>query len=210
MLGDSGQDPISDGGGPGRLIAIGLAIALVLGGAWLTLQPQLPAMPALPAAEQPQPAVSQIAFPAPPPERRASYVIDGAKVLSAEGQAKLDTLLGDLNVEAGPQVLVMTVPSLDGANVDDYARRVANQWGIGDPARKDGVLILVAPKERKVRIEVADGLTKVLSDDLCARIIREDMIPLFSQDKLEEATLAGADRLATVLRANPTLPGGGR
>jgi len=212
MLGDSGQGPISDGGGPGRLLAFAVAIALVLGGAWLYWKPALPALSGLaqPSAEQSGAPTAPAAIGQVPPQRRASYVIDSGQILSASAVTELNATLGELNVEAGPQVLVMTVPTLGDVPIDDYALRVANQWGIGDAERQDGVLVLVAPTEHRVRIEVGKGLHGVLTDELCAEIIRTDMLPLFRQGQLEAATLAGVSRLDAFLRQHPTIANGGR
>lgn len=213
MLGEPGRGPISTGNGIGRQLALIVAVLLVLGGgyvAWFGPPPALnfgqlvspvevSALPT-PAAKNPVVVLPGL------PEPRASYVVDGSKLLSGEALANLNLVLTDLNLQAGPQLIVMTVPSLGGVSIDDYARRIANQWAIGDPTRKDGVLLLVAPTEKKVRIEVASGLTATLSNADCQRIIDQVMVPLFRQDRYEQATVAGALALTKHLRANPTLP----
>lgn len=214
MFGSSGQGPISDGNGPGRLIAFAIAIALILGGAyfaWLAPNHGSAAGPVF-AAPSPSPAgVPDPAISAAPllrgavPELRSSYVFDQADVLSDEAAAKLDAALGKLHTEAGPEVIVMTVPSLSGSAIDVYARKVANQWAFGDAVRKDGVLLMIAPNDRQVRIEVGTGLETTLSNAECKSIIDTRMLPLFRQGQTERATVAGTTEIARQLSAHPTL-----
>ena len=99
----------------------------------------------------------------------------------------------------------MTVPSLGGAAIDVFARKVANQWGFGDAARNDGVLLLIAPNEKQVRIEVGTGLESSLTNADCQRIIDQAMLPLFRKGQTERATVAGALALTRELAAHPTL-----
>jgi uncharacterized protein len=139
-------------------------------------------------------------------EAGSSPVIDSAKIFSADWIARIGFQLSELKRVSGPQVVVMSVPSLGSSRIEDYAFRVANQWGIGDEERDDGVLVLIAPNERKVRIEVGLGLEKILTNDLCKKIIDERMLPHFRKGNMEAATQAGVDALAEVLSANPTLP----
>ncbi len=216
MLGRPGQNPISNDTGPGRMIAIAAAVLLTVGGgyyAWFggTL-PNLGAFSALsadPAVRQTQlepiktaPAKVKIAALIEP---RATYVVDGARTFTQQGLIDLNARLSELNVTSGPQVVVMTVPNLGGAAINDYALRIANQWGIGDAERDDGVLLLIAPNQKQVRIEVGKGLTTVLSDAEAKRIIDFEMLPLLRAGKIEAAAIAGADALAAVLRAHPTI-----
>ncbi|MFM5954885.1 MAG: TPM domain-containing protein [Novosphingobium sp.] len=207
MLGHSQPEPITEGAAPGRLLAIAGAVALVLGGiyyAWTGSQDPaaVVAAPAGPAAQAA--AVEPLQAPA-----RTSYVVDSAHVLSAETLAALDTQLAALNVAAGPQLVVMTVPELGGAPIESYSLRVARQWAIGDPSRNDGVLLLVAPNQRQVRIEVGTGLQDTLSNADCKRIIDEAMLPHFRAGRIEPAILAGTNALDAALRAHPTLPAKG-
>lgn len=108
---------------------------------------------------------------------------------------------------AGPQFVVVTVPTLGGRSIEDYARALGNGWGVGDRQRNDGVILLVAPAEHKVRIEVGKGLETTLSDTLCAEVIGEDILPRFRANALREGIEAGADRIIAILLAHPTLPG---
>lgn len=134
-------------------------------------------------------------------------VVDDAHVLDAATTASLTQRLETLERTAGPQLVVVTTPSLGGREINDYSLALGRGWGIGDKLRNDGVLLVVAPTERKVRIEVGKGLEKTLPDDLCATIIREDLTPRFRQGDLSGGIVAGVDRLSAILAAHPTLPG---
>jgi uncharacterized protein len=214
MLGHPGQNPISNDTGAGRMIAIAAAVLLTLGGgyyAWFGAA--LPDLGGLTfSSEEARPVQVAPATPAPTKikiasviEPRSTYVIDGARVFTRQGLIDLNARLSELNVSAGPQVVVMTVPDLGGAPIHDYALRIANQWGIGDADRNDGVLLLIAPNQKQVRIEVGKGLTSVISDAEAKRIIEVEMMPHFRAGKIETAAIAGADALAAVLRAHPTI-----
>ncbi|MFM5924804.1 MAG: TPM domain-containing protein [Novosphingobium sp.] len=207
MLGHDQPEPISEDAGPGRLLAIAAAAALVLGGLYYTWAEShdpaaVVAAPAGPAAQ------AAVAEPLQAPAR-TSYTIDSAHVLSQETVTALDKRLAALNVAAGPQLVVMTVPDLGGAPIESYSLRVARQWAIGDPRRNDGVLLMVAPNQRQVRIEVGTGLQGTLSNADCKRIIDEAMLPLFRAGRIEPAILSGTDALDAALRAHPTLPAKG-
>lgn len=216
MLGRPGQNPISSDNGLGRMFAIAAAVLLTLGGgyyAWFgATLPDLGSFSTFSNsgdARQKQISAATTApikiARAPEIEPRSTYVVDGARVFTKQGIIDLNARLSELNVSAGPQVVVMTVPDLGGARIEDYSLRIANQWGIGDPERNDGVLLLIAPNQRKVRIEVGKGLEAVLSNAATKRIIEAEMIPHLRAGKIETAAAAGADALAAVLRANPTI-----
>lgn len=134
-------------------------------------------------------------------------VVDKAGLLPDAAKAALTDRLALLERMAGPQFVVVTVPTLGGRSIEDYARALGNGWGVGDRQRNDGVILLVAPAEHKVRIEVGKGLETTLSDTLCAEVIGEDILPRFRANALREGIEAGADRIIAILLAHPTLPG---
>lgn len=142
-----------------------------------------------------------------PPLKLTGRVVDAAHLLDAGQTKALDAKLAALEKTAGPQFVVVTTPSLDGRAIEDYSLALGNGWSIGDKTRNDGVLLVVAPNEHKVRIEVGKGLEKILADDLCAKFIREDIIPRFRQNDFPGGIAAGVDRISTVLAAHPTLTG---
>lgn len=132
-------------------------------------------------------------------------ITDQADLLDAAAEKALTEKLEKLEKEVGPQFVVATTKSLNGQAIERYSIDLARAWGIGHVDRKDGVILLVAPNERKVRIEVGYGLEGSLSDSFCAEVIREDILPIFKDGKMEEGIIAGADRLIEKMRMSPTI-----
>lgn len=130
-------------------------------------------------------------------------VSDRAGVLSDATEEMLSARLDRLEQESGPEVAVVTVESLQGNTLERFSRDLANSMSLGDPSRKDGVLVLVAPSDKKVRIEVGRGLEQVLSNTISARIIREEMLPRFRRGDLDGGTRAGVEEVADVLATFP-------
>lgn len=111
--------------------------------------------------------------------RLQGYVNDAAAILSEDAEARLSGSLQVLEKQTGHQVVVVTTPSLGGEDISAYTLALGNRCGIGRKRVNDGVIVLVAPNERKVRIEVGKGLTGVLTDALCQDIIEHDILPSF-------------------------------
>ena len=135
------------------------------------------------------------------PARPAGPVLDEADLLPPGEEALLDTRLRDYWQRTRTALVVVSVNSLGGAPIERYSLELAETWGIGDPENHRGLLVLVAPNERQVRIEVSCGLENVVTDVFAGQVIREDMIPKFKQGALDEATLAGVDALIERLDA---------
>ncbi len=131
-------------------------------------------------------------------------VVDNAGLLPAAKRQVLEQRLEALEKMAGPQLVIVTVPDLKGMTIEKFGQALGNGWAIGDRTRNDGVLLIVAPNDRKSRIEVGKGLEVTLTDPLAARIIREDMIPHFKANEFEAGIEAGADRIISVLTRHPT------
>jgi uncharacterized protein len=122
-------------------------------------------------------------------------VTDAARILDAEQLAGISKKLEDLERETGHQMVVVTVPTLDGQNVATFADNLGRQWGIGRSGHDDGVVLLVAPNERKARISVANGLESKLPDALCQQIMRDEMLPSFRNGNLPGGIDAGVTAL---------------
>jgi uncharacterized protein len=120
-------------------------------------------------------------------------VIDGADLLSQTQEAKLAAQLASVEMRTKHQFVVVTVNSLGGHSIEDYSNRLGNYWGIGRKGINDGVLLVVAPTERKVRIEVGKGLEKTLRDEEAAAIIRDAILPRFKENKMADGILAGSE-----------------
>lgn len=126
------------------------------------------------------------------------YVNDFANVLDARTKAGLEGTLSSLEQKTGAEVAVVTVSSLDDTPIEDYAVKLFQTWGIGKKGKDNGVLILVAPNDRQVRIEVGYGLEGAINDALAGRIIRERMLPAFKTGDFN-AGIAGGTMTVTAL-----------
>lgn len=129
-------------------------------------------------------------------------VVDEAGVLDAAARGSLEERLRAYQDKTGHQVVVATVRSLEGYDVRDYGNRLFRAWGIGDKKRNDGVLVLVAPNERDVSIEVGYGLEGDLTDALSRVIIDNAMLPRFKAGDYAGGVAAGFDDIATALGGN--------
>ena len=122
-------------------------------------------------------------------------VTDAAEVLTPAQEARLSAKLERLELTTDHQMVVVTVPSLGGLDVATFATNLSNDWGIGREGQNDGILVLVAPNERKVRVAVGLGLEKTLTNDVCKQIIDENMLPRFRNGDLPGGIEAGVDSL---------------
>ena len=122
-------------------------------------------------------------------------VVDQAGLLTAEREAALTERLEALEAQTSDQLVVVTVDSLEGRPIEDYGYQLGRAWGIGQEGRDNGVLLIVAPNERKVRIEVGYGLEPVLTDALSARIIHDEILPAFRTGGFERGVTQGVDAI---------------
>ncbi len=106
-------------------------------------------------------------------------VVDNAKLLSASDVQTLTTELAELEGKSSDQLVVVTLPSLDGYDIADYGYQLGRAWKIGQAGKNNGVLLIVAPNERKVRIEVGRGLEPILTDFMSRLIIENTILPEF-------------------------------
>ncbi|MGE0463943.1 MAG: YgcG family protein [Vicinamibacterales bacterium] len=137
--------------------------------------------------------------------RPAGRVNDFATLLKPDQRQALETLLDGLERDTTAEVAVVTVRELGGVSVEDYANRLFNEWGIGQRGKDNGVLILVALRDREMRIEVGYGLEGVLPDGLAGAIIRENFTPHFRENRYAEGIAEGTARVVEIVRRNETL-----
>jgi uncharacterized protein len=126
-------------------------------------------------------------------------VTDAAEVLNSAQESTLTAKLEELERKTKHQMVIVTVPSLGGQDIAIYTRDLANRWRIGRKDQNDGVVLLVAPNERKVRIAVGYGLEPTLTQAVCAQIIRNEMIPRFIKGDLQGGIDAGTDALTSFM-----------
>jgi uncharacterized protein len=131
-------------------------------------------------------------------------VVDDAHVLSPEIQADLTAKLAALEAKTGRQLVVVTLPSLQGDDIEDYGYQLGRAWGIGQKDKNTGVLFIIAPSEKKVRIEVGYGLEAVLTDALSSVILQEKVLPKFRSGDVAGGVVAGTDALVQQLGLDPT------
>lgn len=127
------------------------------------------------------------------------YVSDYAGIISAEYEGYLERLALEIEEKVGIQVAVVSVKSLEGESVEGYAVALFEDWGIGKKGKDDGLLLLVAPKERKVRIETGYGLEGFLPDSLCGMIIDRIMIPCFKKGDYNQGVTAAMVYIAKII-----------
>ncbi len=123
--------------------------------------------------------VATLAFAEPNFPALTSPLVDAAGVLDSDARTVIDNRLRDYETQSGHQVAVATVPSLEGYDIRDYGNQLFRKWQLGDKQKNDGVLVLVAPKEHKVSIEVGYGLEGDLTDAMSRIIIENAMVPRF-------------------------------
>lgn len=143
---------------------------------------------------------AQARFPKP-----QGYVNDFARVLDGETRAALDERLRAVEKKTSAEVVLATVTSLDGMSVEEYANRMFAEWGVGKKKQDNGVLVVVAPSEREMRIEVGYGLEGILPDGLAGQVIRESFIPRFRDDDYAGGVRAGMLRVAAIVEARHVL-----
>jgi uncharacterized protein len=127
-------------------------------------------------------------------------VVDAANLLSPEQEAALDQKLAALETANKRQLVVATVPGLEGYAIEDYGYRLGRAWAIGRKSINDGAILLVAPNERKVRIEVGYGLEPIVTDALSSVIIQSRVLPAFRNGDMAGGIIAGADALIDLLK----------
>ncbi|MGX8271492.1 TPM domain-containing protein [Brevundimonas diminuta] len=170
----------------GERTARGLLPALLLGLVlWLA---------ALPGAS----LAAEIRFPA-----LTGRVVDDAQLLTPQQEQALTGKLALLEQQTGDQLVVVTLPSLQDQEIEDFGYQLGRHWGIGQKENDGGALLIVAPNERKVRIEVGYGLEGVMTDAYSSLIIRNDILPAFRQGDYAAGIIAGTDSIIAQLTAEP-------
>jgi uncharacterized protein len=123
------------------------------------------------------------------------YVQDLANILSVEQTKKIQDAISYLRKTSSNQIAILTIPSLQSRQLERFSLRVARAWGIGTRENDNGVLLLIAMKERKIRIEVGYGLERALTDAQAASIIRNEMTPNFKTGAYGFGTLEGINAI---------------
>ncbi len=120
-------------------------------------------------------------------------VVDNAHLLTAAQQQALDAKLAAAEQKSSSQVVVVTLPDLQGLTIEQYGYQLGRHWGIGQKGKDNGVLLIVAPHQHKVRIEVGYGLEGSLTDALSSLIIQNDILPAFRKGDYAAGISNGVD-----------------
>ena len=149
------------------------------------------------------PGVQAQSFPA-----LSGRVVDQAQLLDSSQTAALSATLAEHEAQTSNQIVVATIPDLDGYAIADYANRLGRQWQIGTAENNNGVLLVVAPNERKVRIEVGYGLEGALTDALSSIIIQREILPAFRNDNYAVGIDNGVNAIIQATAGEYTAPVG--
>ena len=126
-------------------------------------------------------------------------VVDNAGILDAGTRAALTQKLADFETKGSDQIVVATIPSLDGEEIEPYANRLFRFWKLGQAGKNNGVLLLVARGDRKMRIEVGYGLEGALTNQHATRIIENDMVPAFRAGDFSGGISKAVDDMIVVI-----------
>lgn len=126
-------------------------------------------------------------------------IVDEANLLTPQQRAELNAQLADLEETSTDQVVVVTLNSLQGYPIEDYGYQLGRHWGIGQKDEDNGVLLIVAPNERKVRIEVGRGLEPIMTDAMSSLIVHNAILPQFRQGNFAAGIEAGVRDIRDVL-----------
>jgi len=128
-------------------------------------------------------------------------VVDAANIIPDSDEAALTQKLEAVETASSRQLVVATVPSLQGHDIADYGYQLGRTWGIGQKGANNGMLLLVAPNEKKVRIDVGYGLEPIMTDALSHQIITQQILPAFKRGDFPGGINAGADSIIEQLQA---------
>lgn len=135
------------------------------------------------------------------PGKPQGFVNDFASILSTQEKSSLELKLSDFKKQTSIEIAVVTIPTLGDETIETYAVKLFEEWGIGDKEKDNGTLFLIAPTERKVRIEVGYGLEGVLTDAQSYGIIQKIIIPEFKSGNMQAGILKGSDAIISVVKS---------
>jgi uncharacterized protein len=130
-------------------------------------------------------------------------VVDDAGILDPATRSALEQQLADFEAKTTGQIVVVTVKSLEGTSIEDYGYQLGRHWGIGQKEKNSGALLIVAPNERKVRIEVGYGLEGTLTDAVSRLIIENSILPRFRANDYAGGVRRGVDDIIQAVSVDP-------
>ncbi len=126
-------------------------------------------------------------------------IVDEARILSAADKAELEATLKELEGKSSDQIVIYTAPSLQGYEIEDFGYRLGRAWKIGQAGVNNGIVLIIAPNERKVRIEVGRGLEPLMTDSMSSTIIQNTILPGFRRGDFPAGIKAGVRDIKDVL-----------
>ena len=129
---------------------------------------------------------------------------DYAYLLDSATTRQLETNLAELESTDSTQIVVLTIPSLEGDNLEVFSLQVVEQWQIGQKGKNNSALLLIAKNDRKIRIEVGYGLESRLTDLICSRIIHNIIIPQFKMGQFDQGIISGVAAMTATVRGEFT------
>jgi uncharacterized protein len=132
------------------------------------------------------------------------FVVDEAGILSAQAKQQLTQSLGEFQTKTHEQIVVATVKSLQGTAIEDYGYQLGRAWGVGEKGKNTGAILLVAPNERAVRIEVGYGFEGQITDALSRQIIEQSILPAFRTGDYDRGVILGVRGIMAALGYQPT------
>ncbi len=136
-------------------------------------------------------------------------LVDTAEILSPGAHEQITALLRTHEEQSSDQIAVLTLPTLEDESIEDFAERVFAAWRLGQTGRDNGVLLVIAAEDRRMRIEVGYGLEEQLTDLAAGRIIRNVMTPRFREADYDGGVEAGVSAIIAVLAGEGEPPGDG-
>ncbi len=130
-------------------------------------------------------------------------VVDAANILAPDQEAALTAKLAVLEQQTTRQLVIATVPDLGGYDIAEYGYKLGDHWKIGQKGENNGMILLVAPNERRVRIEVGPGLEAIVPDVLASRIVRGAILPQFKAGDYPGGIVAGTDQIISLIKLPP-------
>ncbi len=134
------------------------------------------------------------------------YLSDTANILTPDVRQQLEILLTEVERQTTSEIAVVTITSLEGDSLERYTNELFAKWGVGKKGKDNGVMILLAVHDRKVRIETGYGVEGILPDGLCGEIIRTRMAPHLKEGRFAQGVVEGVSAVASVLRRDPSAP----
>ena len=130
-------------------------------------------------------------------------VVDEAGIIDDKARDDVGRKLAEFESRTGAQIVVATVPSLQGIDIETYAAALANNWRLGRDGKNNGAILLIAPNSGKVAIQANEGLRDRLTDEVMLRIIRQTLVPRLAADDIAGGVNGGVDDMIWVLNGSP-------